>query len=173
MKRIKQFLFYFITSYSLAALVYFILWKIMPHHYVYGVWFRMFLYHYDHPMQYMFIPCFFFAVFALLFERYFKSNRLMKEILWTLFIDVITIIVSSPFGGMLWFYHDMQAGYFPKAWAERLIEHGFTMGLETGWLIILLSFPYNLIGIVFSFFLLHTGLPDRGKHLILPRKKRL
>jgi hypothetical protein len=54
---------------------------------------------------------------------------------------------------MLWFYHDMQAGYFPANWTNRMVSNGISMGLSTGWLIIMLSIPYNILGLVAAYFI--------------------
>jgi len=70
---------------------------------------------------------------------------------------VLTILMSSPFGGMLWVFHDMKAGYFPENWMSKMINEGFIMGLEAGWAVILLSVPYNIFGSVLCFFLTKKG----------------
>jgi len=57
---------------------------------------------------------------------------------------------------MLWHLHDMFAGHFPKMWLWKLIRYGFREGIQLGWLIILFSAPYNLIGIAISFFVMKT-----------------
>jgi hypothetical protein len=118
--------------------------------------YRMYVYHLSHPYQFIFIMCFVFSVLAALFCEKFKKLTPWKQILLTLLIVVLTIIISSPLGGMLWHLHDMLAGYFPKKWLWKLIRYGFREGIQLGWVIILLSAPYNILGVVMSFFIMRT-----------------
>ena len=67
-------------------------------------------------------------------------------------------IECSPFGGMLWHYHDMKFGFFPDNWISKMVNHGFSMGLELGWLIILFSIPYNIFGSIVCYFLTKKGI---------------
>ena len=55
-----------------------------------------------------------------------------------------TPLLASPLGGMLWHLHDMLAGYFPDSWGQKLMD-GAGEGIMIGWLIILMSVPYNAI----------------------------
>ena len=48
----------------------------------------------------------------------------MGRILLTIVIIAATVLVSSPFGGMLWHYYDMKAGYFPTNWLAILVGLG-------------------------------------------------
>jgi len=152
LKNYKLLLFYWIVSFAIAVLGYYLLGLVSKR--VFGSWYRMIRYHFGHPMQYISIPVFFYGIIATWFkERFYRSN---KKIGLTLLIVLLTIALSSPFGGMLWHFHDMQAGWFPKNWMHKLFG-GFSEGLAIGWFIILLSFPYNIIGIVIAYFLTDFG----------------
>ncbi len=153
----KRLIYFWITSFLIATICYYLLWLIMPRHYVFGTWFRMFLYHYQHPIQYILIPCFFYGIIATLYSDKFYTQSSKRQILTTIFIVILTTLISSPFGGILWFYHDMQAGYFPTNWIDRMTSNGISMGLSIGWLIIVLSIPYNILGLVVCHFLTKTG----------------
>ena len=153
----KRLLFYWTTSFILATILYYILWAIMPNHYVFGVWYRMFVYHWEHPVAFIIIPCFFYGIIATLFADKYSKQNLIRQIFLTIVIILLTIIVSSPFGGMLWHYYDMKAGYFPPNWFGKIISLGFEWGLEMGWLIVGLSIPYNVIGSITCFFLTKKG----------------
>jgi hypothetical protein len=157
MKTIKKLFFFWICSFIIAIAGYYLLWLIMPNHFVFGVWFRMFLYHYEFPIQYIVIPSFFYGIIASIFSSRFNIQSIKKQLLTLFYIVSITMIISFPFGGMLWMYHDMQAGYFPTNWVEKMIRHGIASGLSTGWLIISLSLPYNLLGVVVAYFLTKKG----------------
>lgn len=154
---IKQFIFYLVGSFIIATLVYYLLSIVMPHNSVFGSWFRMYSYHNNNPLSFIFIPCFFYAVFATLFSAKYKNSSPLKRIGIMALIVILTIIISSPFGGMLYFYFDMRAGYFLSNWISLLIKHGTSEGLSLGWLIILLSYPFNIIVIIVSYFLTKKG----------------
>ncbi|NLA24521.1 MAG: hypothetical protein GX879_06105 [Bacteroidales bacterium] len=167
--KLKQFAFYWLTSFAIAIVGYYLLWIIMPNHWVFGSWFRMFKYHWQHPIQYIAIPCFFYGIFATIFSSKFLKLKSIRRIILTLIIAILVIIISSPFGGMLWHYHDMQAGYFPQNWFFKILKLGFSGGLTMGWLIVGLSVPYNILGVVVAYFLTRKGalifqdLPPEGE----------
>jgi len=155
---INRLLFYWISSFILAILLYYILWFVMPKHFVFGALYRMFVYHWAHPIQFIAIPCFFYGIIAALLANKFQNKKTSGRIILTLLIIVLTILISSPFGGMLWHYHDMKAGYFPVNWISIMISRGFKWGLEVGWLVIGLSIPYNIIGSIICYFLTKKGI---------------
>jgi len=155
--QLKRLAFYWITSFMLATAVYFFLWIVTPDHYVFGTLYRMYLFHYDHPMQFIWIPCFFYGIIATWLANYFSKQRITGKILLTMLIILLTILLSSPFGGMLWYYYNFKAGYFPADWFSRMIINGTTEGLLLGWLIVGLSIPYNIIGSISCFFLTQKG----------------
>lgn len=154
---IKRLLFFWVISFTLAIVLYYIMWTIMPNNYVFGALNKMFLYHWQHPISFIAIPCFFYGIIATILADTFSKLNIFKRILLTIGILVLTIMISSPFGGMLWHYYDMKAGYFPSNWLEKMIRMGFEWGLEVGWLIIILSIPYNIICSIASFFLTKKG----------------
>lgn len=153
----KRLLFYWISSFTLASLFYYILALVMPGNRVFGSLFRMFPYHSTHPLQYIALPCFFYGIIASLFAGSFQKKNTLGRIYLTLFIILLTIFISSPFGGILWHWHDIQAGFFPKHWFSKLFGEGIKDGLGLGWLIMLLSIPYNLLGAIVCFFLTREG----------------
>lgn len=154
---INRVFFYWGASFVLAYSLYYVLWLIMPNHHVFGALYRMFLYHWQYPMQYIAIPCFFYGIIATLLAYKFQKSKTIGRIVLTTFIIVLTILISSPFGGMLWHYHDMKAGFFPENWFSKIITKGFKEGLEVGWFVILLSIPYNIGGSIICYFLTKKG----------------
>lgn len=155
---INKLLFYWVSSFILAYSLYYVLLLIMPGQRVFGSLYRMFLYHSAFPMQYIAIPCFFYGILATLIANKFQNKNTRGRVYLTFLIIVLTILISSPFGGMLWHYHDMKAGYFPKNWISKMINKGSIEGLQIGWLIILLSFPYNIFGSITCYFLTKKGV---------------
>ncbi len=153
----KRLVFYWTSSFILATVLYYILWTIMPNHYVFGALYRMFLYHWEHPIMFIIIPCFFYGIIATLLTDKFSKQKTTGQFFLTLLIILLTVIFSSPFGGMLWHFYDMKAGYFPTNWLSKMISQGFEWGLEIGWLVIGLSIPYNIIGSLTCYFLTKKG----------------
>ncbi len=153
----KRIIFYWITSFILATILYYLLWAIMPKHFVFGAYYRMFLYHWEHPIMFIIIPCFFYGIIAAILTDKFSKQKALGQIFLTIIIILLTIIFSSPFGGMLWHYYDMIAGYFPANWVSKMICQGCEWGLEFGWLVIGLSIPYNIIGSIACYFLTKKG----------------
>jgi hypothetical protein len=154
---IKRLLFYWANSFTIAVTAYYILSLILPPYLLFGWLIRMFLYHWQYPVPYIAVMCFFYGIIASILAKVFHKARLIKQILLTLLIVVLTTLVSSPFGGMLWHLHDMQAGFFPEDWFYIMINKGTSWGFQYGWLIIALSVPYNLLGIIVCFFLTRKG----------------
>jgi len=154
---IKRLLFYWTASFVVASLLYFVLRAVMPNNYVFGFLPRMFLYHWEHPLEFIAIPCFFYGIIATYFANKFSRQNIVKNVFLTVVIILLTILVSSPLGGMLWYYYDMKAGFFPENWLERIIKSGFSQGLVFGWLIVSLSIPYNILGTVLCYFITKKG----------------
>lgn len=156
--KLKRLLFLWATSFATATIGFYLLRLVMPGKYVFGTWYRMLTYHYQHPIQYIIIPCFFYGFVGTFLGDKLYKQKTSKQILITLFIGTLTILISFPFGGMLWNFHDMQAGFFPNDWKSKLLTKGFQMGLTNGWLIIGLSVPYNLLGLFVCFFLIRLNI---------------
>ena len=165
-KKYKQrLIFYWITSFVIAMVSYYILWLIMPMHYVFGIVYRMPLYHWEFPIPFIMIPCFFYGITATLFSNFFAKQRIVGQILLTILVIFITILLTSPFGGMLWHFFDMLYGFFPKNWVSNMVEEGFNEGIGVGWFIILTSIPYNILGSIVCFYLTRKGCELNGEKL--------
>ena len=118
--------------------------------------FRMFMYHEAHPFQYIGIVAIVFGIIGSVWVRYFGATEEWKRWLSILLCIMLTILVSSVPGGILWKIHDMQAGYFTEGarfWSD--LWWGAKEGLLVGWLVILIPIPYNLIGVLIGGLLLH------------------
>ena len=75
----------------------------------------------------------------------------MLRIVEVLAVIFVALVLACPLGGMLWHFHDMQAGFFPNFWLRKLLG-GAVEGLMVGPLLIFYSFPYNLIGLIVGYF---------------------
>ena len=63
----------------------------------------------------------------------------------------LAVVVASGPGGVLWAALDMAAGYVPEGPAFwRHLRWGAGAGLRVGWLVALLSVPYNIVGVAFG-----------------------
>lgn len=127
----------------------------MPHHYVFGFQIRMFLYHWQYPLGYITIMCTMFAFTATRFLNLFRRERTLDRIALTAAVILVTVLLGSPLGGILWHYHDIKEGYWPGSYGwKKLFIKGPVEGLIAGWLIILTSIPYAYIGAVACYFIL-------------------
>ncbi|NJK76050.1 MAG: hypothetical protein HC849_20010 [Oscillatoriales cyanobacterium RU_3_3] len=141
----------------IQSIAYAILHEIVPNGIVFGALYRMFLYHYQHPYQYI-------AVISLTYGIMGATGIFcLRHLKWKQkttigFILVSTTILASIPGGILWKIHDMQAGFFPSG--ERFLPDlswGASTGLQVGWAIALLSFPYNVISWISGYWVARYG----------------
>lgn len=155
-EKLKRLFFFWIMS-SLCATGGFYLLRLIFPEYNFIALYRMFLYHHKHPIQYMIIPCFFYGIIAASFSDWFFRKKRRNQLGITVLIITLTISISSPFGGMLWVFHDMQAGWFPENWFNIILSDGASMGLGIGWFIPFFSIPYSLLGSVVCYSLTKKG----------------
>ena len=141
-----------------ASLGYFLLRPLMPEGWVFGALYRMFLYHWEKPCQYIFVVALFYAIIATpLASRCRTRNRKPSNML-ILLAMIAPVALASPFGGVLWVIHDMQAGYFTEGSRFREdLQWGALEGIRNGWLVIVTSVPYNLLGLVAGYFITRFG----------------
>lgn len=151
----SRFGFFFFASFLLAGGGYFILSLFIKR--VFGVLYRMPLYHFTYPYQYIGLTCFIFALAAALIVMHKTNATPTKNTLLSLLVIIVTLAISSVLGGMLWEVHDMNAGYWPSFWQRKLLSEGPRLGLFNGWFIVLGSIPYNLFGIPIAIWLLNLG----------------
>ena len=110
--------------------------------------FRMFLYHYEHPMQYIGVVAACYALVATVWTVFAKRRRAgLARFLEILSVILVSLALACPLGGMLWHFHDMQAGFFPAFWPRKLLC-GVLQGLLLGPRLILLSIPFNILGLI-------------------------
>ena len=154
----KIFSFLGVGSFALASLVYWVLQGNGPDGHVFGAWYRMFCYHYEHPYQYIAVVCFTYAATGTLGAGLWPHVAGWRRRVFITGILIFTVLAASIPGGVLWKIHDMEAGYFTKGaqfWND--LFWGAATGLETGWLLTLLSFPYNIICFIIGYRLTAHG----------------
>ena len=140
------FLCFLGASFTLASVGYALLSHLQTH--VFAGLFRMFMYHEEHPYQYIGLTAIVYAIIATTWATTLGSRtKGYLRCIGILAIFPTTILIASFPGGMLWSWHDMQAGFVPAYWMDKLFSQGM-LGVETGWLVIALSFPYNLLGLI-------------------------
>ena len=156
-RMLRLFAYFAVICFSSSSGGYVLLHLVMPEGWVFGALYRMFLYHWEHPFQYIGLISIISAAIATTAALALRHRR--KTPRWMIFaVIATTILAASPLGGVLWVIHDMQAGYFTEGgrlWAD--IGWGALEGVKCGWLIILLSVPYNLFGLVAGYFLTDYG----------------
>lgn len=154
----RLFLFFLACSFTLGAIGYFPLRMIMPHGWVFGGLYRMLLYHWAYPLHYIGLVSLVYAAVATPVVFRFGNQVYKWPHLMIPFIMLASILIASPAGGVLWVIHDMRAGYFPEGsrfWND--IGWGAATGAITGWLIILLSVPYNICGLIAGYYVTSFG----------------
>lgn len=160
---LKVYAFFAVSAFVLGSLGYRIVQSLTPNDHVFGVLYRMFLYHESYPFQYIAIVALTYAFiatgYALLWPRFSgwrQGGAIVAMIL-------LTLLVASVPGGVLWKIHDMQAGFFTQGsrfWVDLL--WGASAGLQAGWLVIALSVPYNVIGLIVGYGVTRLGLRIAG-----------
>jgi H+/Cl- antiporter ClcA len=116
--------------------------------------YRMYQYHIAFFWQYIAIISLFFGILGAVWIKYYGCSRGWKR-WWSIALIIIaTVLCSSPIGGLLWHIHDMQAGFVPPTYINKLVR-GLLDGLFFGWLLVLISFPLNAIGVVVAYSSLH------------------
>lgn len=151
-----RFVLFFAASFTLAAGVYGLILEVFSSS-AFIALYRMYTYHWSHPWAYIALPCMTWSIGAAVFAPMLARMGMAARIAWTLALAAGAVFAASPLGGMLWYYHDMQAGFFPIGWQTKLLREGVVHGLDGGWLIVGLSFPYNIIGAAVSLELVRIG----------------
>ena len=157
-KTILLFIYFTASAFSLTSIVYLMLSSLMPDGHIFGVLYRMFLYHHSYPLQYIAVYSLTYAIVATVVCLIWPKLIGWRRSVTILSIILFTVFAASVPGGILWKIHDMQAGYFPEGsrfWNDLL--WGASSGLEIGWFIILISVPYNIICLALLYFVTHYG----------------
>jgi hypothetical protein len=169
---LKQFFFYWLASFVIGFVLYNIL-KILKIGFQTDQPFNMWLwrdYLNDYPSFYIGLVCLFFGIFASIFAKRFAQSTALKQIVWFVLILTLTLLASLPLGGILTYYLDMRRGYFPDNWFFILLAKGTSEGLIYGCFFVVISFPYNILFAVSSFFLMKMRQNAKGKNRYTNRK---
>ena len=151
-KRAAVFLF---LSFFSATCGFYVLQWLMG--FVFGGYFRMHNYHEVQPLGFILICSIWYTFIALGLSKIFLRATTLGRIGLTLIISILTVLLSSPFGGMLYLYYDMASGSLQSNWYDVMLVKGTTWGLELGWLIVAYSFPYNVLGMIACYFITLIG----------------
>ncbi|MBM3845872.1 MAG: hypothetical protein FJ405_06260 [Verrucomicrobia bacterium] len=157
-RALKLFALFTVGAFLLGSVGYLALHAVMPRGHVFGGLYRMFLYHESHPFQYIAVVALTYGVIATACALRWSCLAGWRRSAAIIGIIVATVLVASVPGGVLWKIHDMQAGYFTKGaqfWSDLL--WGASTGLQAGWLVIALSLPYNIIGLILGYVVTHFG----------------
>jgi hypothetical protein len=154
----KSFCVFAAACWMLASLGYFLLASLMPGGDVFGGLFRMPAYHSQHPYQYILVAAVAYRITAAFWARFLGHLSGVKRVVSIIAVMLVSLLAASVPGGLLYGIHDVQAGFVPPLprlrsdlmWAART-------GLTTGWLIIALSVPYNILGAVVGYAVTHFG----------------
>ena len=148
-RRLQLFFACFGIAFVLGSIGYVGLKLVLPNGRVFGALPRMFLYHEAHPFEYIALVALSYgAVVTICVPRFSHRSGWSRRIA-NFAIMCASVLLASVAGGFLWKIHDMQAGFFPSGarfWSD--LTEGAAAGLQVGWLIALLSFPYKLLGLI-------------------------
>ena len=164
----KSFVWIFASLFVFSSGVYALLHEVLGMHAVFGSMYRMFLYHYQHPFQYIAIFCAVYALGAALLVTCKPNLAGRHQLLSIALLLLVTIALASVAGGVLWKIHDMQAGYFPpgdRFWSD--LWWGARNGLLAGWFVLVASVPFNLICLAGFFYVTHLAF-QRAARQALP-----
>lgn len=151
MKFLKSAIIFGSIFFIVASIIYLVIAEVFHHPYPLGALYRMFLYHWEHPYQYILVVSIIYGILATIWSYYFYGLKTWKRFLSIIGLLVLTIIISSVPCGVLWVIHDAQAGYFPEtSYFIKNLLWGAKTGLYVGWLVVVLSIPYNLIMLIFG-----------------------
>ncbi len=157
-RALKLFTLFAAGAFLLGAIGYLALHAVMPDGHVFGGLYRMFSYHELHPFQYIGVVALTYGAIATPCALRWSRLAGWRRSAAIIGIIVMTVLVASVPGEVLWKIHDMQAGYFTagaRFWSDLL--WGASTGLQIGWLVIAFSLPYNIIGLVLDYVVTHFG----------------
>jgi hypothetical protein len=163
LRTLKLYSFFAISAFLLGVVGYLILHKVMPHGLVFLRLYRMFNYHALHPFQYVAVVALTYGIIATPCALWWHPVG-WRRFAMIFYISIATVLVASIPGGVLWKIHDMQEGSFTtgaRFWKDLL--WGASTGLRFGWQIIAISFPYNILGLIFGFVVTHFGFKIAAK----------
>lgn len=143
---------------------------------------RMFTYHTQHFPSFIALAALCYALVVSIWVRFVRPWIVGRG--WQCFsaflVIVISLILIAPLAGMLWECYDMAAGFVPSFWFSKLME-GAVWGLSTGWIVLVLSIPFNICGLILGFFVTDAfgrmfdsrEAPLKGERELIKKRKRL
>jgi hypothetical protein len=155
----------FTLSFSIGTSIFFLLKAFLSHTPI-TYPYKMIAYPEQHPLQYAIVlaapHAFLTAIWTL------SPPSITSRWRWLQITTIIlaAVAISSVLGGILWTFHDMQAGYFPPY--DRLVNdfrEGAWSGLTIGPDIVVLSTPLNIIAFLVLYLITNSieriGRPGR------------
>ncbi len=152
--RFRNFLLLFAIIFGSLSSTFSILYYGLKWRYPIATLYRMYAYHNEHSFQYIAIVAGFFGIVGVYWIDYYRTATGYLRWRTMTVAMMITLVIASPFGGMLWQIHDMQHGFIPDYYPAKIFQ-GMIWGFEYGWLIAILSFPMNLVGLTTGYATLH------------------
>ena len=98
------------------------------------------------PVPYLLTIAFIFAVVSALWLMFIRPHFTRFRFLQIISLPWIALMLAGPVWGMLWVYHDMQAGFFPTF--PQMIDYllfGVRQGLYLPLIVVLSSLPFSLL----------------------------
>ncbi|THB69711.1 MAG: hypothetical protein D6B27_00255 [Gammaproteobacteria bacterium] len=155
--QIKIFLFYTLSSWVLGSVIYTFLILIGFSRFIFGAVYGMFLYHHEHPYQYILVVAVAYGLCATVWIRLFCDTHGWRRFLSiSVMIPLVFVLAVVP-GGVLWGIHD-NWGYICMGkilWKE--LAWAANASIDFGWIIVLSSIPYNVLCVIMGYLLTHFG----------------
>lgn len=165
MKFWKIYIWLAFLAFSMASLGYAFLCVLMDRVYAGpGPNFSYHQYHHQHPYQYIALVALVYALVGSLWYRCCRTAKWWLRYTSLILVIPVSLVISSIPGGVLWKLHDMHAGFYTRGevlWRDLYL--GAKQGLKLGWRLMLLSFPYNVLGyLIGTYLLLFLGTKNKG-----------
>jgi hypothetical protein len=126
-------------------------------------------YHDQYPVPYLLASALVFAVVSALWLVLIAPRLTRLRLLQIILLPWVALLFAGPVWGMLWVYHDMQAGFFPAF--PQMIDYllfGARQGLYFTLDVVMFSLPLNLLAygaacLLLLMFVKHfvSGQPER------------
>ena len=126
-------------------------------------------YHHQHPYQYILVVAVVYGLVATLWVRFFGYLGGWKRMVSIGAVILISLLVASIPGEILWAIHDIQAGSVPPlSDMRRYLIWAGTSGPILGWSIIgTSSILYSFFGCLVGYFVTHFGQRKKVVDLIM------
>ena len=118
---------------------------------------RVFPYPNSQPIPYIVAIAFAFATISSFWLERIAPKKFRHPLLQIAFVPFVALLLAGTLCGMIWVYHDMQAGYFPDSPVfQQHIWWGAKTGLGLSIFAAIASFPLNILSYIVAYLIVFT-----------------